>query len=155
LIRWQKRAAMWKHGFESRWGATVRRVIHRLPGDEPFEAQGAPELVAPLPARADRLELDLVGENLPQHLPLLDGLPAQETRHVADPSAELLSDLVGVEARDLSQALEPCEASRQGRLPCLLGTEPRLDLVGGERTVGEGVDETVQPLLNLCQLPLD
>jgi hypothetical protein len=40
----------------------IGRVIHRLALDKLLETQVAPELVAPLAARPDRLELDFVGE---------------------------------------------------------------------------------------------
>jgi hypothetical protein len=46
LIRWQKRAAMWKHGFESRWGHHRQVSSDRVAADEPIDRQGAPELVA-------------------------------------------------------------------------------------------------------------
>jgi hypothetical protein len=45
LIRWQKRAAGWEHGFESRWGHHSQVSSDRPAADEPINRHGGPELV--------------------------------------------------------------------------------------------------------------
>ena len=101
---------------------TVGRVTHRLSLDKPLKAQGAPEIVAPLPSCSDRLKRNLGGEDLPQHLARLDGLPAKHACYVVDPGTKLLSDLIYVQNRDPRQPLKPSEVRREVRLPGLLGT---------------------------------
>jgi hypothetical protein len=111
--------------------------------------QGASELVTSLPARSDGLEVDLVGEHLPQHLPRLDRPTAQEAGNVPDAGAKPAGDLLDLHRREPSHSPELLQIGREHRLPCLLGAQACRDLVGWERAVRQCVDQPIHPLLNL------
>ena len=112
-------------------------------------------LYPPLPSRPDRLELYLVGEDLPQHLPRLDSPTDQEARDVADAGAEAAGDLLDLHGRESCHPTQLVQIGRKHSLPGLLGAQTRFDLISWERAVRQGIDQPIQPLLNLRQLSFD
>src|SRR6266571_7520262 len=111
---------------------TYRRVIcpdDRIPTDEPIDSQCATELEPALPAAAHGLDVDLVGEELPEHLTRLRDLPPKEPFHVADLVVKVRLDLLRVQVGNDQHAAEPSPLAGQSILAGLLGVEPHRDLV--------------------------
>src|SRR5207247_3849026 len=89
---------------------TYRRVIcpnDRIPADEPIDSQCATELKPALPAASHGLDLDLVGEELPEHLAGLRDLTPKQTLHVADLAVKVGLDLLRIQVGNSQHAAEP------------------------------------------------
>jgi hypothetical protein len=56
--------------------------------DETLDAQSTPEAVPAFPPSTDRLQLDLVYEELPEHLARRRGVAAEERGQIADPFSQ-------------------------------------------------------------------
>jgi len=114
-------------------GATTYRGVigpdERVPTDETIHGQRASELVPALPTPTDWLELDLVLEELPEHLTRLGDLAPEDILDAVDLVTEVGLDPVRVEVGDLQHPGESFRLGRQAVLTGLLGVELLGDLV--------------------------
>jgi hypothetical protein len=76
LIRWQKRAAVWEHGFESRWGHDTFALCD-CPDDRPKRRLPREHLAAPLPVEVGREDEPSL-EHRPEHLAPLGDVGTRE-----------------------------------------------------------------------------
>src|SRR5262245_33242442 len=73
------------------------RLCQGIPSDQPIDREGSSELVAPFFALAHRLELNLVGQELPEHLSRLGNMTTEQCFHILDLDQELGLDPRGVD----------------------------------------------------------
>jgi len=102
-------------------------------------AQRTPEAVPALAPVTHRLQLDLVGEELPQHLTRLRCVVAKERGQIADLFLQGALEMPAVQAGNAGGLLELRKLGLEGGLPRLLGTQAFLDLISGERAIRQGV----------------
>jgi len=103
-VYWRKRGRDSNTGSNPVGATTYRRVIggdDSFAADEPIYRQCATELESPPPATSYRFELDLVCEQLPEHLAGLWNLAREHTFDIPDLPLKVGLDLVGVEFREL------------------------------------------------------
>ena len=99
------------------------RLCQGIPSDQPIDREGSSELVAPFSALAHRLELDLVGEEFPEHLPRLGDMAPEQRLHILDLDQELGLDPRGVNVGGTEHAGEAVARGSQRVLPRLLCVE--------------------------------
>jgi len=134
---------------------TYRRVIRRddsFVADEPIDCQRPTELEGTSPATSYRFELDLVCEQLPEHLAGLWNLAREHTFDIPDLPLKLGLDLVGVEVRELERSAQALALTAQSILTSLLGVQARRDLVTRNRAVSQGIQQPLDAALNSGQL---
>ena len=114
------------------WGHHRQASLERLATDQPIDGEGAPKLVAALPSRPNWRQLDLVAQELSEHLPSLRRVRAQEVCDVPDALQQREAQGGRVQALNLGKLLQFRQVCEKSGLSRLVGDQAGLDLVGGE-----------------------
>ena len=80
--------------------------MERLATDQPIDGEGAPKLVAALPSRTNWRQLDLVAQELSEHLPSLRRVRAQQGGDVPDALPQREAQGGGVQALNLGKLFQ-------------------------------------------------
>jgi hypothetical protein len=81
-------------------------------------------------------------------------LPAQDAHDIPHLHVDPAGELLDVHRGGLPDRLEPLKLGLERLLPGRLGTEARPKVFLGQRAVCEGIDQPVEPLLDLSEFPL-
>jgi hypothetical protein len=74
--------------------------LESFAADQLLDGKRTPKPVAPLSPAADRLQLDLVGQELPRHLSGLNRLPTEERCHLGDTGLKVALEMLDIDGRD-------------------------------------------------------
>jgi hypothetical protein len=146
LIPWQKRAAMWEHGFESRWGHH-RETSYSGARQQCIDSEYAAAEIAAVYAVIDGLHLDLVDQKGTEHLPYLRRALAEELFDFGEAVPQELLKLGWLEFRDRRVLIESRHLVSQRGAADFLGLNPSAQLIP-RPTVQQRVERPVDTFLH-------